>query len=109
MKNSEYLDFSDHLGHGLTENKRQNLYTFGERTRAAQPGLYRYIIGAAGYTATAVLREEVGASRVETGVMETVLMFARDTTTGTFRKVKDYMNHENTTKKGTWIKTVNRY
>ena len=38
-KNSEYLDFSDHLGHGLTENKRQNLYTFGERTRAAQPGL----------------------------------------------------------------------
>ena len=39
MKNSEYLDFSDHLGHGLTENKRQNLYTFGERTRAAQPGL----------------------------------------------------------------------
>ena len=41
MKNPEYLDFSDHLGHGLTENKRQNWYTFGERTRAAQPGLYR--------------------------------------------------------------------
>ena len=39
MKNSEYLNFSNHLGHGLTENKRQNLYTFGERTRAAQPGL----------------------------------------------------------------------
>ena len=44
MKNSEYLDFSDHLGHGLNENKRQNLYTFGERTRAAQPGLSRTMV-----------------------------------------------------------------
>ena len=37
--------------------------------------VFRYLIGVAGYVAVAAIRGEVGASRVETRVMETILMF----------------------------------
>ena len=36
-------------------------------------------------------------------------MFALDTLNGNFEKVKDYMNHEKETGKGSWIKTANSY
>ena len=70
--------------------------------------MYRYLIGATGYTAVAALRE-VGASRVETKMMETVLMLAGDSLTGSFEKIKEYMIHETQTKKGVWIRTANMY
>ena len=41
--------------------------------------------------------------------METILLFAKDTLTGSFEKVKDYMDHERVTEKGSWIKTANSY
>ena len=80
-----------------------------KKLQAIENKVYRYLIGAAGYTAMAALRGEVGASRVETRVMETVLMFAKDSLTGSFEKIKDYMNHEKQTKKGIWIRTANAY
>ena len=52
---------------------------------------------------------EVGASRVEIRIMETILMFALDTLQGSFEKVKEYMNHDKETGRGKWIRTANNY
>ena len=71
--------------------------------------MYRYLLGVAGYVAVAALRGEIGASRMETRVVETVLMYAKDTLTGTFEKVKDYMNHGIETKRSEWIRTAKTY
>ena len=59
-----------------------------KKLQAIENRVYIYLIRATGYTAIAALRE-VGASRVETRVMETVLMFARDSLTGTFENMKN--------------------
>ena len=59
-----------------------------EKLQAIENGVYRYLIGVAGYSPVATLRGEVGASRVESRVMETILMFARDTLQGKFDKSK---------------------
>ena len=80
-----------------------------EKLQAIENGVYRYLIGVAGYSPGATLRGEVGASRVESRVMEMVLMFARDTLQGKFEKVKSYMDHEVETNKGKWMKAVNKY
>ena len=70
------------------------------KLQTIENGVFRYLIGVAGYGAVAAIRGEVGASRVETRVMETILLFALDTLTGNFEKVKDYMDHEKMTGKG---------
>ena len=70
-----------------------------EKLQAIENGVYRYLIGVAGNTPVATLRGEVGASRVESRAMETILMFARDTLQGKFEKVKSYMDHEVETNK----------
>ena len=80
-----------------------------KKLQTIENGVFRYLIGVAGYGQVAALRGEVGASRVETRVMETILMFALDTLQGSFEKVKDYMNHDRETEKGSWIRTVNSY
>ena len=79
-----------------------------KKLQTIENGVYRYLIGVAAYGPVAALRE-VGASRVETRVMETILMFALDTLNGNFEKVKEYMNHEKETGKGSWIKTAISY
>ena len=66
-------------------------------------------MGVAGYVAVAALRSEIGASMIVTRIMETVLLFAKDTLEGDFQRIKNYMEHEIVTEKGEWIKTTNRY
>ena len=80
-----------------------------KKLQTIENGVFRYLIGVAGYGPVAALRGEVGASRVETRVMETILMFALDTPKGNFEKVKDYMIHDKETGKGSWIRTANSY
>ena len=80
-----------------------------KKLQTIENGVFRYLIGVAGYGAVAAIRGEIGASRVETRVMEMILLFAKDTLTGSFEKVKDYMEHEKLTRKGSWIKTANSY
>ena len=77
--------------------------------QAIENGVYRYLLGVAGYGQVAALRGEVGTSSVESRAMETVLMFTIDTLQGKFEHVKEYMNHEIETRKGRWIKAANTY
>ena len=80
-----------------------------KKLQTIKNGVFRYLIGVAGYGQVAAIRGEVGASRVETRIMETILIIALDTLQGSFEKVKEYMNHEKETGKGRWIRTTNAY
>ena len=62
-----------------------------DKLQAIENRVYRYLIGVGSTTPVVTLRGEIGASRVETRAMETVLMFTRDTLQGRFEKVKDYI------------------
>ena len=65
--------------------------------------VYKYRIG------VEVLRGEIGAPRMESRIMETMLMYARDTITGNFEEVKKYINHDIQTGKEEWVRTANDY
>ena len=80
-----------------------------DKLQIIENGVYRYLIGVTGSAPVTTLRGEIGASRVETRAMETVLMFARDMLQGKFMKVKSYMNHEVESNKGKWMKAANKY
>ena len=64
------------------------------KIQAIENKVYRHLLGITGYATVAALRGEVGASRMETRVVETVLLYAKDTLTGSFENVKIYMNHD---------------
>ena len=55
------------------------------------------------------LRGEVGASSVESRVMETMLVFARDTLQGKFENIRGYMEHDLVTNKGRWANMIQKY
>ena len=56
------------------------------RVQAIGNKVYRYLIVVAGYVAVAALRSEIGASMIVTRIMETVLLFTKDTLEGDFKK-----------------------
>ena len=74
------------------------------KVKSIENRVYTYLIGVAWYA----LRGEIGAPRMESRIMETMLMYAKDTSTGSFEQVKMYMEHIQTGKVG-WIRTVNTY
>ena len=53
--------------------------------------VYKYLIGVAGFVTVASLSSEIGSSKVITRVMESVIMFAKDTLGGEFSKVKGHL------------------
>ena len=68
--------------------------------------VYRYLLGVAIYVTVAELRKEIGASRMETIVMETMLMYEKDTLTGNFEQINMYNDHVIQTERGEWIRTA---
>ena len=46
---------------------------------------------------------------MDSRVMETMLMYARETLTGDFEDVKKYMNHNIQRGIGEWVRTANEY
>ena len=60
-------------------------------------------------TPVETLRGEIGASGVESRIMETMLTFARDTLQGKFEDVKSYMEHDLETGKGKWDRMIHKY
>ena len=79
------------------------------KIQAIEYKVYRYLIGVAGYVAVASLRSEIGASQIITRVMDTILLFAKDTLDGEFTKVKKHMETEIQKNKGNWINRTNKY
>ena len=80
-----------------------------DKLQKIENNVYRYLLGVGPTTPVETLRGEVGASSVESRVMETMLTFARDTLQGKFENIKEYMEHDLETGKGRWAKTIQRY
>ena len=55
------------------------------------------------------LRGEIGASMMQTRIMETMLLFVVDTLAGEFNEVKRLMNDTIDKGRGKWINTINEY
>ena len=66
-------------------------------------------MGIGGYSAVDALRGEMGASLVESRIMETVLLYALDTLQGKFENIKCMMNDTMEVGKGRWYSSVNKY
>ena len=49
-----------------------------KKVKAVENKVYRYLLGVAGYVAIAALRGEIGASRMETRVVEPKLIYAKE-------------------------------
>ena len=71
--------------------------------------VYRYLIGVGGYVTVAALRSEIGASKIMSRIMETVILFAKDTMEGEFKEVKGHMEKEIQVGKGRWIRRIHTY
>jgi len=80
-----------------------------DKLQTIENGMYRYILGVGGTTPVSTLRGEVGDSKIESRIIETVLNFTRETLQGGFEQVKSYMEHDLETGKGRWSKTVSKY
>ena len=80
-----------------------------DKLQKIENNVYRYLIGVGPTTPVEALRGEVGASSVESRVMETVLVFERDTLQGKFENIKGYMENDLVTNKGRWANMIQRY
>ena len=65
-----------------------------EKLQVIENNVYRGILGIGPSAPVETLRGEVGASEVESRVMETILMFVRGTLQGGFEDIKTYMTHD---------------
>ena len=63
--------------------------------------MYRYLLGVGGYATIVALRGEIGASKIETRLMETTLHY--------IEKIKTYQEHDMETESGEWMRTANKY
>ena len=98
--------------HTSTPIRKTGSYTTKKiinKLQGVENGVYRYLLGVNDTTPVTTLRGEVGASEIESRIMETMLTFTSDTLQGKFHKVKDYMRHELETGKGKWARAVNKY
>jgi len=66
-------------------------------------------MGVGGYSTVDALRGEMGASLVESRIMETMLLYARDTMQGSFQNIKDMMEDTMVVKKGKWYVSMKEH
>ena len=80
-----------------------------EKLQKIENNVYRHLLGVGPSTPVETLRGEIGASGVESRVMEAMMTFARDTLQGNFEDVKSYMIHDLETGKGRWAKMIRKF
>jgi len=68
--------------------------------------VWRFLMGVGGYSTVDALRGEMGASLVESRIMETMLLYARDAMKGSFQNIKNMMEDTMTVKKGKWYNSM---
>merc|ERR1711913_203259 len=71
--------------------------------------VWRFLMGVGGYSTVDALRGEMGASLVESRIMETMLLYARDTMQGSFQNIKDMMEDTMVVKKGKWYVSMKEH
>ena len=74
-----------------------------KKIQAIENSVYRYLLGVAGYVAVEALRGEIGASKVETRMMEATVLLAKDSIEGDFEMVKTVVEGDRRSGKGVWI------
>ena len=79
-----------------------------EKLQIIENNVYRNLLGVGPKTPVETLRGEKGASEVDSRVMETVLMFAKDTLQGKFEDIKGYMTHDLETGKERWVREIKK-
>ena len=80
-----------------------------EKLQVIENNVYRNLLGVGPTTPVETLRGEIGASEVDSRIMETMLQFARDTLQGKFEDIKSYMTHDLETGKGRWAREINKF
>merc|ERR1711874_5383 len=68
--------------------------------------VWRFLMGVGGYSTVDAVRGEMGASLVESRIMETMLLYARDAMKGSFQNIKNMMEDTMTVKKGKWYNSM---
>ena len=71
--------------------------------------VWRCLLGIGGYSTVESLRGEIGASMVKTRIMQTVLLYARDTLNSKFENVRVIMKDVIENEKGKWYKMADGY
>ena len=66
-------------------------------------------MGVGGYATVDALRGEMGASLADSRIMETMLLYARDTMKGSFQNIKDMMEDTMKVGKGKWYNSIIEY
>ena len=59
-----------------------------EKIQRWENKVYKHLIGVAGYVTIAALRGEIGTSMMESRIMETMLIYTRETLIGSFENIK---------------------
>merc|ERR1711874_97209 len=71
--------------------------------------VWRYLMGVGGYATVDALRGEMGASLADSRIMETMLLYARDTMKGGFQNLKDMMTDTMKVGVGKWYTSITEY
>merc|ERR1712055_731064 len=80
-----------------------------DKAQKIEYGVYRHLLGVAGYTAIEAIRGEIGASLMETRQMEESILFIKDGLDCKFNIVKNALEIEIKENKGDWIHRINKF
>jgi len=80
-----------------------------EKLQRIENKVWRYFLGIGGYSTIEALRGEIGASMVETRIMETMLLYMVDTMASGFTNIKNMMKDTITKRKRKWYNTIDEY
>ena len=80
-----------------------------DKAQKIEYGMYRYLLGVAGYTAKEAIRGEIGASLMESRQREASILFVKDGLECEFEKVKIALENNIKKNKGDWIHRINRF
>ena len=80
-----------------------------EGTKKKEYGVYRHLLGVAGFTAKEAIRGEIGASLMETRQMEASILFVKDGIECGFEKVRIALENNIRNNKGDWKHRINKF
>jgi len=80
-----------------------------DKAQKIEYGMYRYLLGVAGYTAKEAIRGEIGASMMESRQREASILFVKDGLESEFEKIKIALENNIKNNKGDWIHRINRF